>query len=409
MSVLEHYKENTYHEHLNSSTLSHIRDRALSTLKTTETPNRRDENWKYTNVNQILENNYTVQKNADAVSLNLKDDAFYTLVFIDGVFSHKNSDMIDLEITEISKINNDQILSFENHFKDDFLGIINQSNLSNGSFIEFKKNTSFDRPLLFDFYYTGTKALRNTNNYIYAHESASVNILERVQSKENCFINQSSSFYLKANSSIHYTSLQIANQESFVGLTTQSQIEKDATFTQVAINLGAKMSRSNIAAILQGENATANIHGLYGLADEQHHDTFSFIQHKSPLSFSSQLYKGVLGGSSRGVFTGKIRIEKDAQKVLSDQLNKNLILTPKAHANSRPQLEIYADDVKCAHGSTTGQINPDELFYFESRAISAERAKKILTSAFAFEIIFKISSEVIKEIISNELQKRELI
>lgn len=185
---------------------------------------------------------------------------------------------------------------------------------------------------------------------------------------------------------------------------TVSKIKADSHYSNVNIHTGSRLTRHNVHSEINEEGATSDIHGLYILNDDTHVDTNSFIHHNAPHTFSNQLYKTVLDDSSRGVFTGLIRVEKDSQKVDSKQLNKNLLLTKKAHANSRPQLEIYADDVKCAHGSTTGQIRDDELFYFQSRGINAVKARKILAKAFINEVIFKIENLNIRKQILEDIQ-----
>jgi Fe-S cluster assembly protein SufD len=147
-------------------------------------------------------------------------------------------------------------------------------------------------------------------------------------------------------------------------------------------------------------------HGVYTLQGTQHSDVNSFINHKAPHTESAQLYKGIMSDKSRGVFTGLIKVDRDAQFINSAQLNKNLLLSKGAHVNSRPQLEIFADDVKCSHGSTTGQLNEDELFYFESRGIRPEKARMMLSHAYTYDVLLKINNKNIRNYIQADIVEK---
>ncbi|MCT4643078.1 MAG: SufD family Fe-S cluster assembly protein [Bacteriovoracaceae bacterium] len=205
------------------------------------------------------------------------------------------------------------------------------------------------------------------------------------------------------NQSINITNLQKLNNKSLIFNNILAFSKENTHIDIVSVDLGSKLARTNVHSELNHSESTTSVHGLYATKGNTHTDTNSFIYHNAPRSYSSQLYKSVLDDSARGVFTGLIRVEKDAQAINSDQLNKNLLLTSKAKANSRPQLEIYADDVKCSHGSTTGQINDDEVFYFTSRGIKIERAKKILSKAFINDVLFKIKNQDIKNLLIKEV------
>ena len=175
------------------------------------------------------------------------------------------------------------------------------------------------------------------------------------------------------------------------------QVRKNSSITTLLSHLGPQMARHNVYVELQDKNATANAYGLYELSQNQHCDCQTYIDHQSPYSYSEELYKGVLKDNSHGVFRGRIKIAQDAQKVEANQLNKNLILSKKARANSMPQLEIFADDVKCSHGSTTGQISEDEIFYLQSRGITAQKAYQLLVESFTKEILLKIPPHLRKK------------
>ncbi len=162
--------------------------------------------------------------------------------------------------------------------------------------------------------------------------------------------------------------------------------------------------RNSLEILIKGKLAEAHINGLYQLKNNQHFDTSSYIAHLAPESFSFQLYKGILNDEARSIFKGRVYVAPEAQLIQAKQLNKNLLLSKKAHAHSLPQLEIFADDVKCAHGSTTGQVNPDELFYLTARGIKLELAKQMLTKGYSFDVILKLQNPKLKEYLIQEIE-----
>jgi Fe-S cluster assembly protein SufD len=171
----------------------------------------------------------------------------------------------------------------------------------------------------------------------------------------------------------------------------------NSSYDSTTINFGARLSRHDIGIKMDHEGAECWVDGLYVVSSGQHTDTHSVIDHRQPHCTSHQLYKGILDGKSRAVFNGKIFVRHGAQKTDAMQTNKNLLLSNEARVDTKPQLEILADDVKCAHGAAVGQIEEDELFYLETRGIHTELARNLLTYGFAEEVIGKIKLESIRE------------
>ena len=179
-----------------------------------------------------------------------------------------------------------------------------------------------------------------------------------------------------------------------------------STFTSHNIALGAALARNEIAAVLDGEGADCNLNGLYLAARQQHVDNYTTLDHAKPHSTSHELYKGILDGKGQGVFHGRIIVRPDAQKTDAIQRNKNLLLSESAVINTKPQLEIYADDVKCTHGATVGQVDPEAVFYLRSRGIVLEEARRLLTYAFASEMTARMKVESIREHLGTALFTR---
>jgi Fe-S cluster assembly protein SufD len=188
--------------------------------------------------------------------------------------------------------------------------------------------------------------------------------------------------------------------------TTQARLDRSAVFTSRAITLGGALVRNDTNAVLAGEGGECTLDGLYLVHDREHADNHTRIDHQKPHCSSRELYKGILAGRSKGVFNGKIYVHQDAQKTDAKQTNKNLLLSEDAVINTKPQLEILADDVKCAHGSTIGRLEEDAIFYLRSRGLGLEAARGLLTYAFASEVVRRITIAPLRDRIDRVLRAR---
>jgi Fe-S cluster assembly protein SufD len=203
----------------------------------------------------------------------------------------------------------------------------------------------------------------------------------------------------------HYK-LQRESEEAFHISTVQASLSHSSNFSSHSIDLGGALVRNDVNAVLDGQGIECTLDGLYMVAGRQHVDNHTRIDHVKPHCSSRELYKGVLGGKSKGVFNGKIYVHKDAQKTDAKQTNKNLLLSEDAVINTKPQLEIYADDVKCTHGTTIGQLDQEAIFYLRSRGIDLEAARGLLTYAFASEMIGRIKVEPVRAQLEHLLLAR---
>lgn len=360
-------------------------------------PTRRDETWKYTNLSFFFKDTSLTEASNSSVSFN-ETEEFMELVFLNNPIDAFKNEFLEVSISDFSR-------STFSHGNIEHDKAYTDLVLNTKSQVNVQVNKDLTKPLKITYNFEGE------NSFIYTainieSKIDKLELLEEFNSldENKVFISRLTNLNLNKNQTINHTAFQNLNKESVLINNTTSFLSQDSTYENINIHKGSRLTRHNAHSEINETNATSSIHGLYVLENETHIDTNSFIYHNAPHTFSHQLYKTVLDNSSRGVFTGLIRVEKDAQFIESKQLNKNLLLTTKAHANSRPQLEIYADDVKCAHGSTTGQINEDELFYFQSRGINKEKAKNILAKAFINEVIFKIQNKIIKNYILKELK-----
>jgi len=201
---------------------------------------------------------------------------------------------------------------------------------------------------------------------------------------------------LAANARLEYYKVQRESQRAYHIATTTAELGRSSSFNSTAITMGAALARHDIRISLDAEGAECWVDGLYVVGTGQHADTHSMIDHRQPHCTSHQLYKGILDGKSRAVFNGKVFVREGAQKTDAMQTNRNLLLSDEARVDTKPQLEIFADDVKCAHGATVGQLEEEELFYLVSRGLSPDLARNLLTYGFAEEVISKINVESIR-------------
>lgn len=214
--------------------------------------------------------------------------------------------------------------------------------------------------------------------------------------------------YLKLESGARIEHIQIGNGDlnHVSHASSYADLQKDAAYRSFIFHMGGKLNRRNLELRLHESGAHGESFNLYLTNEGEHSDINTVIEHLAPDTTSDQLSKGILDGASRGIFTGKIHIHQHAQRVASSQLNKNMLLSKKAQAHSQPQLEIFADDVKCSHGSTTGQLSDEEIFYFESRGIPHDRAKTLLAYAFGMEVVLKIKNKEACEKVAKLIRTR---
>ena len=255
---------------------------------------------------------------------------------------------------------------------------------------------------------TSSSHLSGSNLIIKVEKNMKATIVEVISGNSEGLHSGLTKIELEENAKLEYVKILPPELENkYLGSVTTEQ-KRDSFFNGVIITLGGSISRHHLQANLNEENATGNFHGLFSLDENQHSDTLSHIKHHAPRTYSGQLYKGALNDEARGVFTGKLFIARDAQEVDANQLSKNLLLSPKAHVDTRPQLEVYADDVKAAHGATVGQIGEEEIFYLQSRGIDATTAFKMLCDGFSADVIDHVGNETVRHFLFNELKKKAM-
>ena len=284
------------------------------------------------------------------------------------------------------------------NYDDNGLKALNTAFLQSGVFLWIPKNVKLEAPLQITFVADGSNTASFPRLLVVAEENSSATLIESFVSTgdESHFTNAIAEIVVKDGARFEHYHLQNENRSAFHVATTAAELCRASSYAVTSINFGARLARHDVSVVMDHEGAECWVDGLYVAGANQHTDTHSVIDHKQPHCNSHQLYKGILDGNARAVFNGKIFVREGAQKTDAMQTNKNLLLSPQARIDTKPQLEIYADDVKCAHGAAVGQIDDEELFYLQTRGMNPELARSLLTYGFAEEVIGKIKVESIR-------------
>jgi Fe-S cluster assembly protein SufD len=405
------------------------REEALSAFQNLGLPGNKTEEYKHTPVTRHLEKNFNFSL-PNAASKGVKPESYFipgieanVLVFINGIFSKENSRIIsgasEITILPIAEalVQKREIvlhhLTQHADFTTDALAAWNTAAWSDGLFIHVGDHKVVEKPV-FIYHINDTQegqVITASRNLILVGKSSEVTILEKFDSTgpNNGFSNQVSEIVIAENAGLELYSIQndTANRYQY-GLTYihQSNSSRVNTYT---FTLNGKLIRNNLQLALDGEGIESHMYGLYLVTNDTLADNHTVVDHRKPNSFSNELYKGIMDESSKGVFNGKIYVRPNAQKTNAFQANRNILLTDKAAVNTKPQLEIWADDVKCSHGCTTGQLDEEALFYLQARGISKETARAMMLYAFAGELLESVKHPGIRtyldEVISERLHK----
>jgi Fe-S cluster assembly protein SufD len=352
-----------------------LRQKAFAYFTENGFPTPKNEDWKYTNVAKISDLKFEIGGNATA-----KERASE----VDDTLARARVSAFDYERNGFTALN----LAFAD--------IV---------LVTIPKETSLEKPIEFNF-----KTNENMANFphviVVAEAGSKATIIESYESKEASFTNSAIQVFVEDNANLTHYRVQNESAESFHIGTTEVVLKRGSLYNSTNINLGAKLSRHDIHLKFTAEGGEAFVDGLYMIGDGQHADTHSTIDHTVPNCTSHQTYKGIVDGKSRAVFNGKVFVRENAHGTDAQQSNKNLLLSNDARVDTKPQLEIFNDDVKCAHGATVGQLEEEELFYLLSRGLNESLARNLLTYGFAEEIVNKIGIESIKKQLDEAVLNR---
>ena len=390
-----------------------VRNSAMDRFEQLGFPSVREEDWKYTNLATLAKESFAPATNGDenvevsrfaypettganlvVVNGFLREDLSQATALGDVVATDLFSAAADARYTKIIR----KYLARNAGYHNNGLTALNTAFVQSGVFIYIPKNVKLETPLQITFAGGTANSATFPRVLVVAEENSSATLIENFVAvgEGRYFTNAIAEVVLKDGAHLEHYRLQRESKRAFHVSTTSAELGRASRYDTTSINLGAQLSRHDVSVVMDHEGAETSVDGLYMVDSDQHTDTHSVIDHKQPHCTSHQLYKGILDGNARAVFNGKIFVREGSQKTDAMQTNKNLLLSEKARVDTKPQLEIYADDVKCAHGAAVGQIEPEELFYLETRGIGPELGRSLLTYGFAEEVIAKIKLESIR-------------
>ena len=365
-------------------------------------PTTKDEEWKYTSLKQVIASEYSIEDKGEIIDYSVIEK--YSL-YLENRIIFSDGELINTP--DIKGVSIDGFSEFESTTTNSILQL-NQALAQNGFTILVDKNTIVEHPIEILFFSTTENSFSQYRNLISIGENSEVKFVERIQNLNNSasFVNHFTQINCAKNTTTEYNKIQDNTTASQLIDTVNVYQEQDSTCNINTLIFGGIFIRNNLNFEQNGSNCESNMNGVSVLNDSQLADNHTFVDHKSAHCRSNEMYKGVYLGNSKGVFNGKIMVRPNAQKIDAFQSNNNLLLSDTSSIDSKPQLEIYADDVKCSHGCTIGQLDEDALFYMRSRGIGIEEAKAVLTYAFASEAIENISVEKVKKLAKNLLAQK---
>jgi Fe-S cluster assembly protein SufD len=421
------FKQNTDMLKANSGNVLNLnREKALEDFDRLGIPTTKNENYRYTPLDQYFIGQYEVELSANPFKIDIgsvfKCDVpeldTHVILVLNGFYSQQNQIGLLPEGVVICSLN-EASKRYPEVFKDhyaryaetssDGLVALNTLFAQDGVFIYVPKNKRVEKPIQIINLSHSYKNLRITRrNLIVIEENASANIVvcDHTLCNQRFLANTLTEIFTGKNASISFDRLQ--NENSFSTQITNTFVHQleNSRFGSNSISLHGGLIRNSFYISLNGAHSETSLNGLFLCDDKQHVANFTLVDHASPHCFSNQLFKGILDDEATGAFNGKILVRKDSQKTQAYQKNNNILLSSSARMNTKPHLEIYADDVKCSHGATIGQLDKEAMFYLRSRGISEGEARHLLMYAFANEIISRISIPVLKERIIELVDKR---
>jgi len=411
-------------EKVSGGWLKSFRQKSFSQWAGVSIPTIKDEEWKYTSLAQVVNRSFRIASHHQLIEdkqfLDYRDKKDINIVLVNGVLWHDLSDLKHLpQGLEVSSLNaaldhnnteiQDTIAKLTGNDTKAFLWM-NQALFLDGAFIQVATDAVIG-PLVHIIHVTSgitDDTVVFPRSFISIGEEAKVNILESYICFEpvGYLSNAVTDMKIASNAAVGYCKAQVESHQAVHIGTTRIWQEAGSSLDAFSFAWGGQMIRNNLSVFLKGEGANTMMNGLYAIDGSQHVDNHTLLDIQQPDCICSQLYKGLLNGQSRAVFNGKIYVHPVAQKTNAYQLNKHLLLGKEARVDTKPQLEIFADDVKCTHGATIGQLSEEEIFYLQSRCIDQKTAIGLLSKGFIDDIINTIKTDAIRRKLSRLLLKK---
>ncbi len=403
-----------------------LRARARTAFGTLGLPTRKHEAWKYTRIEKALRHDYAVASDI-ASTLSASDVAGYridgldafTLVVVNGVVApdlgdanglpagvhvgslraavESHPEMIEAHIGQYADVDSDTFIALNTAFDLD------------GVFLSIDQGVTLARPVQIVHVTDASEdALVQTRNLYLFGENSEALVVETYHSRGGvkAFANRVSEVVVGRAARVNLLQLQTEDDDASQVNTVQVYQQAQSHFRAHTYTLGGDLVRNNVNAVPGGEGCETHLYGLYILGGEQHVDNHTLVDHAAPNCFSNELYRGIVDDRATGVFNGKVFVRRDAQQTNAYQSSQGVVLSDDAHHHSKPELEIYADDVKCSHGSTTGELEPEHVFYLRSRGLSESQAKGLLLYAFAHDIVTELPHAALRDYLDGLIERR---
>ena len=409
-----------------NSELHDIRTLAIQNFEKKGFPSKKEESWRYTSLNSILKNDFSVFPKteniiefSDVKKYFLHEIDTHKIIFVDGIFSSFLSatthDGLDVCLMSSALNKPKYKMYIDKYFnkvanKDESLTSLNTAFANEGAYINIPKSKVVEKPIEIIYFSTGKEnaLLVQPRNLVIVGENAHVQIIERHQSlNENPVLTNSvTEIFANKRAIVDYYKIQNDLQTANLIDNTYIAQKQESNVSVHTFTFGGNLTRNNLNFYHQGERIDSTLKGITIIGGKQHVDHYTLVQHATPNCESHQNYKNILSDSAVGVFNGKIFVEKEAQKTNAFQQNNNILLSDKATINAKPQLEIFADDVKCSHGCTIGQLDENAMFYMQQRGIPKKEAKALLMYAFSNEVIESIKIPELKSRINKVIAQK---
>lgn len=391
-----------------SSEPTSIQNMAFQALNGMDFPTTRVEDWKYTRVSRIANKTFVQNKNTvDASPYYIKDATMHRLVFVNGNFDEEQSSILEdsgLSFHKIHDLDENFYHDLLEDVEENVFSLINKAFSEHGFYLQFHKNQKTEYPVHIVHLNSGEQTVSNTRFFFYAEAGSKAEVIATFNTHETskaCFTNIALEGFIEENACLEITKVQAEQNDCFHISSEQFFQDPNSNFKINTITIGGLLIRNGLNVLVEGENCYTELNGVYLGKENQHIDNHTFVDHLYGNCVSSETYKGVMDDKSTGVFNGKVVVRPNAQKIEAYQSNGNILMSPNSTINSKPELEIYADDVKCSHGSTTGQLDEKAIFYLKSRGISEKGAKQLLVGAFIGEVLNKIQNESLRSYIDE--------
>lgn len=367
-------------------------------------PTSKVEAWKYSRLNKVKALRLT---NSKPLSGPVEEANENSILVIDGVVKSVGK-FPEIKVSLFSELKAEQLKEVGSicPLEKELFHSLNFKFMNDGIFITVPKNNSIKKPIHIIYESNSNETLHCPRLYVLSETASSLHIIQEFRgSSENALSIPVCEYRLEKNASLTVDKIQSVEGISFLIGSDYCIQNKDSRFTINTATISGNFIRNNLGVQVIGENCETNMNGLFYTVNNQHVDNHTLVEHKVSNCNSNELYKGIAKGKSTAVFNGKVVVHKDAQKINAFQSNANIVLDEKSKINSKPELEIYANDVKCSHGSTTGQLDEEALFYLRSRGLSESSARELLIQAFLAEVLSCFGNVVSKTIVESNLNK----